>query len=72
LNKTPLKVQTQIRTRESLKQKHDEEINILRNEIKQLVEEIKDKNQNINEMCGLIVNNKSLITELQQQIGFYF
>jgi hypothetical protein len=37
-----------------------------------LVEEIKDKNQNINEMCGLIVNNKGLINELQQQMGFLF
>ena len=57
---------------ETLKQKHDEEISVLNSELKQLVEEIKDKNQNINEMCGLIVNNKELINELQQQMGFLF
>ncbi len=57
---------------ETLKQKHDEEISVLNSELKQLVEEIKDKNQNINEMCGLIVNNKGLINELQQQMGFLF
>lgn len=55
-----------------LKQKHEEEISILKGELKQLVDEIKDKNQNINEMCSLILNNKELINQLQQQIGFFF
>ncbi len=65
-------VQNQLRTSEALKEKHNQEMNVLKNELNQLIEEIKDKNQNINEMCGLIVNNKALITELKQKIGFYF